>query len=47
MGSNEIDCNHDNKYEQHGGIWACKDCFIKFRCVPNGPDDFNWEEVEE
>ena len=26
---------------------ACGLCHAKDRLIPNGPDDFDWEEVEE
>lgn len=37
------------EYEDRKGYRyrACGLCHAKDRLIPNGPDDFDWEEVEE
>lgn len=52
--SPEIDCNcpsydllvEDKKYEINGRL-ICKHCRRVYRMVPNGPDDFEYEEIVE
>ena len=44
--SHKINCNHDEiKNTIYTGCGYCTNCGTKFRMVPNGPDDFDWEEV--
>ena len=44
--SPEIDCNCDNKQFYDDGMTICINCGRKYRMVPNGPDDYEWEEVD-
>lgn len=45
--SPEIECNCDSfKLVLTNGIRKCLECGRKYRAVPNGQDDYEWEEIE-